>query len=62
MSKKYDIIARYTDGVAKYWIGRKIDPGKPLDDDNVEWKERDGSPLIFDEYSDAAEEVNAEKW
>lgn len=53
MAGKYEIIARYTDGIPKYWIGRKIDPKEPLDENNVQWKTKDGTPLVFRRYEDA---------
>jgi len=53
MSEKYAIIARYTEGVPKYWIGKKKDSNQPLDDNNVQWKTKDGVPLVFKDYEDA---------
>jgi len=53
MAGKYQIIARYTDGKPKYWIGRKTDLSIPLLEDNVEWKTENGMPLVFEEYKDA---------
>ena len=53
MAEKYQIIARYTEGIPKYWIGKKIDPNEPLDDDNVQWKTKDGTPLVFVQYEEA---------
>lgn len=53
MAEKYQIIARYTDGNADFWIGRKLNPDGPLNEENVEWKRKDGMPLRFKNYKDA---------
>ena len=53
MAKHFEIIARYTEGVARFMIGRKIDPEKPLDEGNVQWLEQDGHPVAFENYRDA---------
>lgn len=58
-TEKYQIIARYTDGLPKYWIGRKIDPEKPLEESNVEWKQKDGKPVRYEEYADAVKELKS---
>jgi len=57
MAGKYQIIARYTEGVPKFWIGRKIDPDKPLNEENVEWKIKDGVPLRYDQFRDAEDVI-----
>jgi len=59
MRGKYQVIARYTDGVAKFWIGRKQDRDLPLGDDNIEWLMEGKTPAVFDEYQDADERMKA---
>ena len=59
MADKYQIIARYTEGIPKYWIGQKIDPNRPLDDDNVRWKTHaDGTIIKYSQYADAKAAVD----
>lgn len=58
MAGKFQIIARESEGNVRFWVGRKINPDLPLDEDNVEWKLRDGRPVKFDRYADAEAVVN----
>lgn len=53
MAERYQIIALYTEGVARYQIGKKIDPSLPLDEENVKWLKEGGKILRFSEYSEA---------
>lgn len=61
MAGKYEIIARYTDGIAHFMLGKKIDPEKALEEGNVKWMEAGGKPLIFERYKDAEDCLKQKK-